>query len=54
VRGATHGQQRQDVTRAQPVPDDRSFVSDLEVDRVNPMYLHLRTLAQMLRLPLAA
>jgi DNA-binding XRE family transcriptional regulator len=32
---------------------DRSFVSDLEVGRVNPTYLHLRTLAEKLRLPLA-
>ena len=33
---------------------DRSFISDLEVGRVNPTYLHLRTLAQMLGLPLAS
>jgi ribosome-binding protein aMBF1 (putative translation factor) len=33
---------------------DRSFISDLEAGRVNPTYLHLRTLAQMLGLPLAS
>ncbi len=33
---------------------DRSFVSDLEVGKVNPTYLQLRALAETLRLSLAS